>query len=211
MNGTVRLPDCPPRGHERSRVERLLPLTRVTRISYRERTIQQYATMPGRDTAPGFLLRDCAAAAGGNFGETNPRCQSATLGEAASRSKSLFRGRWLRRSIRGRCASCHTPRIGFARAGSRQRTAGTVSSRHLCCSAVRDGPFALPSFIDPAFGAARHASDRQSRVQRLGPSLLRFRDRLAAGWRQGRVGRAQWRRQIHPVQADSGGAHPRRG
>ena len=26
MNGTVRLPDCPPRGHERSRVERLLPL-----------------------------------------------------------------------------------------------------------------------------------------------------------------------------------------
>jgi hypothetical protein len=40
MNGTVRLPDCPPRGHERSRVERLLPLTRVTRISYRERTIQ---------------------------------------------------------------------------------------------------------------------------------------------------------------------------
>src|SRR6185295_2177090 len=42
--------------------------------------------------------------------------------------------------IRDRCASCHTPRIGFARAGSRQRTAGTVSSRHLCCSAVRDGP-----------------------------------------------------------------------
>jgi hypothetical protein len=57
MNDTVRLPDCPARGHERSRVERLLPLTRVTRISYRECTIQQYATRPGRDTAPGFLFR----------------------------------------------------------------------------------------------------------------------------------------------------------
>src|SRR4051794_39458840 len=57
MNDTVWLPDCPLRGHEGCRVERLLPLTPVTRISYRERTIQQYATMPGRDTAPGFLLR----------------------------------------------------------------------------------------------------------------------------------------------------------
>src|SRR4051794_19478138 len=112
MNDTVRLPDCPSRGCEPCRVERLLPLTRVTRILYRKRTIQQYATMPGRDTAAGFFVAPTAEPpAGCNFGETNPRCQSATLGEATSRSRSLFRAEneGLRWPVRGRCASCHTP------------------------------------------------------------------------------------------------------
>jgi hypothetical protein len=73
MNATMGLPDCPSRGHERCRVERLLRLTRVTRISYKERTIQQYATNPGGTPRRVFCCDD-GAAAGGNFGETNPCC-----------------------------------------------------------------------------------------------------------------------------------------
>jgi len=35
--------------------------------------------MPGRDTAPGFLLQRLSSAEGGRFGQTNPSCESATL------------------------------------------------------------------------------------------------------------------------------------
>src|SRR6476620_1727450 len=46
--------------------------------------------MPGRDTAPGFLLRGLSSATKWSaiFGETNPRCENATTGGAALRSTS---------------------------------------------------------------------------------------------------------------------------
>src|SRR4030081_2022782 len=45
--------------------------------------------MPGRDTAPGFLLQRLSSAEGGRFGQTNPSCESATMGGAALRYKSM--------------------------------------------------------------------------------------------------------------------------
>ena len=168
--------------------------------------------MPGRDTAPGFLLqqpsRGCAAILAkrtqvakaqhwmergcdpGHSGETRregrpPFC--APVAPAAERQDRL------RRSM--------IPTI----------RAGNVGSRYLCCTAVRNAPFALSLPPDPPFGVPRHASDRQSRVQRLGPSLLRFRDCLPSGRGQGRAGRTQRGGEIHPVQIDLGAAHARRG
>ena len=45
----------------------ILCLTRVTRIFQKSVFTQNYAGMPGRDTAPGFLLRGRDAAARGVF------------------------------------------------------------------------------------------------------------------------------------------------
>jgi len=64
-------------------------------------------------------------------------------------------------------------------------------------------PFALPfGAPSPCFKSTISCSTAGAAV-----SSIR-RPFLASDWGQGRVGRAQWRRQIHAVQADFGATHP---
>src|SRR3977135_94888 len=106
MNDTVRLPGCPSRGREPCRVERLLLLTHVTRILYGKRTIQQYATMPGRDTAPGFLLRRLPSRRWATIWGNEPTLLNRNTGRGSLAIQVTVQGGNEGPSIRCRC---HTP------------------------------------------------------------------------------------------------------
>src|SRR3954470_14997604 len=108
---------------------------------------------PGRDTAPGFLLRRRRCCRRQFWGNEPMLLKCNTW-------RSDFA---IQVTIHG-TESCDGPSVAAARAVHKPEWASpepdpgsgrsrTVSSRHLCCSAVRDGPFALPSVIDPFFGA----------------------------------------------------------
>ena len=75
--------------------------------------------------------------------------------------------------------------------------------------AVRNGLPAAAPFPQPSASSDMLQIDNLG-LQRLGPPILRFRERHVPARGQGRSGRTQRRRQIDAVQADPGRPHPGR-